>query len=169
MKYERKFIQILAVAVMIFVLATGGYLLFAHNASLPIPEEPGQTLGSSTTTPAPAPDETPTPKPTGEKTKIIPTHQGSLTLKYKDGVATLSGTLMRGTPCVDWKIEISGTKDLPPSQVVFNVFDASTAAMCIQTLGRPQDVSASSPADQTTHYTVKLEKDLVVFSGKLED
>lgn len=170
MKNKRGFIQILAIVIVFIALAAGGYILLTYDATIPNPEEPGSTLGSTPTTPKPIPpEETPTPSPALALSKIIPTHQGSLTLRYENGVATLSGTLTRSTPCVEWKINVSGTKDLPPSQVSFSVIKTSTGDMCIQTLGKPQDISASSPAGPNTYYNVKLEEDMVVFSGKLEN
>ena len=168
MKNNRGFIQILAIAAVAVVIVAGIYILLTHDIPTPNPEEPEQTLGSRKPIPTPAPEENPTPRPTETLSKIISTHQGSLTLSYKDGITTLSGTLTRATPCVEWKINVSSTKDLPPSQVSFSVVNASTAEMCIQTLGKPQDVSASSPAGPNTYYNVKLEENIIVFSGKLE-
>lgn len=98
--------------------------------------------------------------------KTIATRAGEIKLKYESGIATLSGTLSRSTPCVDWKIVVSGTDDIPPSRVIFDIFNANKGVICIQVLGEPQAINATAAASEETHYTVKLE-DEVVFSGRL--
>jgi hypothetical protein len=102
----------------------------------------------------------------GPLTKNIPTSRGELALDFDDGTATLSGVLQRSTPCVDWLVNVMMTKDKPPSQVEFQIYDANKDAICIQVLGKPQTVKATAPAGQDTFYKVMLE-DEVVFSGKL--
>jgi hypothetical protein len=106
---------------------------------------------------------------TGEPlTKIITTSKGELTLSFDDGTATLSGVLQRSTPCVDWRVNVTMTKDKPPSQVEFQIYNANKDAICIQVLGKPQTVKATATAGENTFYKVSLEDD-VVFSGKLTD
>jgi len=103
-------------------------------------------------------------------TKIIPTSKGELALSYDDGTATLSGTLQRSTPCVDWRVNVVMTEDIPSSLVRFQIYDANNGAICIQVLGTPQTIKATATAKvgKDTHYEVSLEDD-VVFSGKLTD
>lgn len=96
----------------------------------------------------------------------IQTRAGELTLSYSNGMATLSGTLQRATGCVDWKIDITSTKDLPPSNVQFHIYDFNKAVICIQMVGEPQEISATAMAGEHTTYRVTLEDD-VVFSGTL--
>lgn len=99
--------------------------------------------------------------------KKINTNKGELTLKYENGKATLSGILSRSTPCVDWNVNIDGTKDSTSRIVEFNIFNKNKGAICIQVLGEPQEINASASASEQTTYTVKLE-DKIVFEGKLK-
>jgi hypothetical protein len=96
----------------------------------------------------------------------IQTRAGELTLSYSNGMATLSGTLQRSTPCVDWQLNITSTKDLPPSNVHFQIFDRNKGVICIQVLGEPQEITATTMAGEHTVYRVTLDEDLV-FSGTL--
>ena len=77
----------------------------------------------------------------------------------------MKGRLNRSTPCVDWKIDTMITKDNPPSNVTFEVKKTSTAEICIQVLGSPQEIRVESPASLAANITVKIEGE-VVFSGK---
>ena len=101
--------------------------------------------------------------------KIITTRAGDLKLKYENGKATLSGALSRSTPCVDWQIIYGETSNIhPPKSVEFNIFNKNKDVICIQVLGEPQNISAELTATEETHYTVKLE-DEVVFTGTLRE
>jgi hypothetical protein len=99
--------------------------------------------------------------------QTIGTRVGSLILEYRNGFATLRGTLFRPTPCVDWQIEIGGKSDFSPSLVTFNIYDKNKGQVCIQIIGQPQSITAKTPASPETTYEVLLE-DEVVFSGKLQ-
>ena len=101
-------------------------------------------------------------------TKHILASKGELALSFDDGTATLSGTLQRSTPCVDWRVNVTMTKDKPPSQVAFQIYDANKGVICIQVLGKPQTIKATATGGENTSYKVLLE-DEVVFSGKLTD
>lgn len=110
------------------------------------------------------------PEPSPEPTILqreIQTQYGDLLLKYQNGVATLTGSLMRSTPCIEWSSSVSATKDVPPSQVDFRLIRKSTADICIQVLGEPHQVSLQSPAGPNTNYKVLINETLV-FSGKLK-
>ena len=99
--------------------------------------------------------------------KEIITDNGYLLLKYDNGKAILSGTLDRSTPCVNWTVQIGGTKDLPRSEVTINIFDSNKEAICIQVLGEPQEIYEEiEQVSQETSYTLKLEQE-IVFEGKL--
>lgn len=97
----------------------------------------------------------------------IETRVGTLTLSYQNGTATLSGTLMRVTPCVDWQIVAAISMSFPTSAVQFRVSDKNRAATCIQVIGEPQFITASAAAVvEKTTYTVMFE-DEVVYAGGL--
>jgi len=99
--------------------------------------------------------------------KAITTRAGELKLKYENGKAALSGALSRSTPCVDWQISYGETSNIhPPKSAEFNIFNRNKGVICIQMLGEPQNISAELAASEDTHYTVKLE-DEIVFSGRL--
>jgi hypothetical protein len=108
----------------------------------------------------------------GQKEQITPPYQslvrtraGDLTLSYAVGDVTLSGTLQRSTPCVNWKIT-SRVMGSFPEQVVFEVEDASTAEMCVQMLGEPKEVSESASVSKQATIRVLFEGE-EVFSGVL--
>ena len=102
-----------------------------------------------------------------EPEKTIETEKGQLKVSYKDSKAILSGTLDRSTPCINWTVQIGGTKDLPRSQVTINIFDKNKGVICIQMLGEPQEIYEEiDSVSEETKYTVKIEQELV-FSGKL--
>ena len=104
--------------------------------------------------------------PETEDIKLKSTY--NLTLTYKDNKAILRGALERSTPCVNWAVQISGTKDLPRSQVAIDIFDSNKGAICIQVLGEPQDIYEEiTDVSEATEYTAKIEQE-VVFKGKLE-
>ena len=101
-----------------------------------------------------------------QKPLQIITPAGELTLSYKDGQARLEGILQRSTPCVEWDVQIGGTDDLPRSFVEFAIFDKNKGMICIQTIGEPQEIIATSPAAENASYHVIFE-DQTVFSGTL--
>lgn len=101
-----------------------------------------------------------------QKISQIITLAGELTLSYKNGQARLEGILQRSTPCVEWEVRIGGTDDLPPSFVEFAIFDKNKGVICIQIIGEPQEIIATSPAAQNASYHVIFE-DQTVFSGTL--
>ncbi|MBS3114680.1 hypothetical protein J4448_06270 [Candidatus Woesearchaeota archaeon] len=102
-----------------------------------------------------------------EPEKTIETEKGELKLAYKVSKAILTGTLLRSTPCVNWTVQIGGTKDLPRSQVTINIFNSNKEAICIQVLGEPQEIYEKIfDVSEETEYTVKIEQE-VVFEGKL--
>lgn len=96
--------------------------------------------------------------------QAISTQYGVLTLRYADGRATLTGTLARSTPCIEWSGSVAGTEDDPPSRVEFTLTRTATADICIQVLGAPYEVSLESKAGIGTHYTVRV-AGATVFSG----
>ena len=95
----------------------------------------------------------------------IKTRAGDLTLSYADGKSTLIGVLQRSTPCVNWQIQ-SRVMESFPEQVVFEITDESTAQMCIQVLGEPQEVSSSVEVSAQASFRVLFEGE-EVFSGQL--
>lgn len=101
-----------------------------------------------------------------EAAATIKTSVGDINLNYKDGNLTLSSTLFRSVPCINWKVQTTITKDMPPSNVTFDITKESTAELCIQVLGQPQTISATTLAAKDANITVKLEGK-VVFEGKL--
>ena len=102
-----------------------------------------------------------------EPETTIETGKGELKLAYKDNKSILSGTLKRSTPCVNWTVQIGGTKDLPRSQVAIDIFDRNKGVICIQMLGEPQEIYEEIiSVSEETEYTVKIEQE-VVFEGKL--
>lgn len=103
----------------------------------------------------------------GERKAAIHTRQGDLLLRYENNGAALSGTLGRSTPCVTWKGGVTSTKDLPPSEVIFTLTQESTATICIQVLGKPQEISLRAPAGPRTRYTVRVNGE-TVFSKMLD-
>jgi len=103
----------------------------------------------------------------GPYSRVIPTSAGDLTVRYENGAATISGTLARGTPCINWHIEMKTEGGNPSDRVTFDVISESTAAVCIQVEGEPQTVSASAAAGVTTTYTVRL-NGTTVFDGRLK-
>ena len=103
-----------------------------------------------------------------ELVKKISTRAGELTLKYENGQTNLSGTLQRSTPCMNWAVKVSSTKDLPISSVSIDIFDSNKGAICIQVLGEAQDIKETiAQVSENTEYTIKFEES-EVFSGKLE-
>ena len=101
-----------------------------------------------------------------EGEKRIVNDKADLKLVHKDGTLTLSGKLMRSTPCVDWKVETVATKDMPSSNVTFNLTKKSTAEVCVQVLGEPQEVSVKIPnVSASASVKINLEGE-VVYSGK---
>ncbi|RJQ37139.1 hypothetical protein C4552_01365 [Candidatus Parcubacteria bacterium] len=91
---------------------------------------------------------------------------GSLRIRYEDDTAVVTGTFGRANPCIDWKINVSSTKDLPPSTVQINLTEESTAEICVQVLGKPQSVRVVVPAGPDTRYIVRVGGE-VAFDGKL--
>lgn len=103
------------------------------------------------------------------KEMTIETRAGQLTLSYHDGKAALSGILNRGTPCVNWTVEITATKDLPTSNVNINIFNSNKDVICIQVVGEPQKIKETIiQVSENTKYTVIFE-DKTVFSGTLSE
>lgn len=97
---------------------------------------------------------------------FISTRMGDLTLSYADGKAILQGTLQRSTPCVNWQVDTLIAESFP-EQVRFSVVDKSTAEMCIQVLGEPQQVYAEAQVSEQARITV-LFREETVFEGQLE-
>ncbi len=105
--------------------------------------------------------------PPSASSALIKTRAGDLTLSYANGQATLAGILQRSTPCVDWKIK-SKVMERFPEQVIFEVQDISTAQMCIQMLGEPQDVKESVNVSGQASFRVLFGGE-GIFSGQLGD
>ena len=92
---------------------------------------------------------------------------GELELEYESGALKLSGKLARANPCVDWKVDTVITKDMPSSSVTFDIKKTSTAEICIQVLGKPQEIEVRVPnVSANADITVKIESK-VVYSAKL--
>lgn len=102
--------------------------------------------------------------PGEEMSALVTTTAGDLTLNYKNGQATLSGVLQRATPCVDWEVKIGGTRDVPPSSVEFEIFDKNKDVVCVQVLGEPHTITATSSASENTEYIVIFEGQELFFS-----
>lgn len=102
-----------------------------------------------------------------ELVKKISTRAGELTLRYENGRTTLSGTLQRSTPCVEWIVEIATTEDLPISNVNMEIFNKNKGVICIQVVGDPQSIQELvASVSENTKYTIKFE-DEIIFAGKL--
>lgn len=92
---------------------------------------------------------------------------GELELEYESGALKLSGKLARANPCVDWKVETVAAKDMPSSSITFNITKRSTAEVCIQVLGEPQEVEVKIPnVSANADIVVKVEGK-IVSSSKL--
>ena len=92
---------------------------------------------------------------------------GDLKLEYNSGAVKLSGRLSRANPCVDWRVETIMTKDMPSSNATFNIAKHSTAEVCIQVLGEPQEIELKVPnVGENANITVKVEGK-IVHSAKL--
>lgn len=104
----------------------------------------------------------------GVYSRTIPTSYGNLTLRYENGATTLSGTLSRGTPCIDWRARASASGSNPPTAIQFDVDPVSTADVCIQVEGAPQAVTASTPAAANARYVIRVRNE-IVFSGTLQE
>lgn len=92
---------------------------------------------------------------------------GELELEYESGALKLSGKLARANPCVDWKVETVAAKDMPSSSITFNITKRSTAEVCIQVLGEPQEVEVKiQNVSANADIAVKIEGK-VVSSAKL--
>jgi len=162
-------------AAMIVVLAVGGVsigalatLLLTGDSS---PEDACRSNAKDCSTTLPDGTEPPEcrspPCPTSRERSVeIDTWAGTLTLRYENGTATLNGTLIRSTPCVGWETRVSSTRDYPPSSVEFNLLQTGEEQICIQVLGTPQSVTATSPASENTNYTVRLREE-IIFTGVL--
>lgn len=98
----------------------------------------------------------------------IKTEKADLQLNFQAGLLTLSGTLMRSTPCINWSVVTTATKDFPPSQVTFSLTKRSTSEICIQVLGKPQEVKVSSPSSAKAKVIVQIEG-ITVFTGNVAD
>ena len=107
---------------------------------------------------------------TGKISKTIDTGKGELKLAYDPGYggrAILSGKLYRSTPCVNWEIMITSTKDMPTSQVNININSKNTAEVCIQVVGEPQEISEKiMSVSENTNYRISVNSK-EVFSGKI--
>lgn len=108
---------------------------------------------------------TPSPSPAA-RMKKIQTKAGEFTLTFTNGTASLSGVLFRENPCVQWHVDTIISKDIPPSSIEFHVEKTSTAEICIQVIGKPQEVRAETAASGKTVYNVFLQSERV-FSGTL--
>ncbi|OGZ45520.1 MAG: hypothetical protein A3C84_04270 [Candidatus Ryanbacteria bacterium RIFCSPHIGHO2_02_FULL_48_12] len=98
----------------------------------------------------------------------VVTSQGNLKLEYETGSLRLTGKLTRSTPCVDWQYQTTATKDFPSSSVVFNLTKKSTAEICIQVLGEPQEIEIKVPnVSPSANIKVNVESKMV-FDGKLK-
>src|SRR3989344_3235301 len=93
--------------------------------------------------------------------------KADLRVKFEDGDVRLSGKLTRSTPCIEWDVKTITSKDNPPSEVTFDIASRSTAEICVQVLGKPEEVDIRIPASQTADIKVILEG-VVIFSGKLK-
>lgn len=110
----------------------------------------------------------PNPGDDGTLSSLIDTRAGKLALSYAEGTAILSGTLSRGTPCVNWAVQAASTKDLPISSVNIKIFDSNKEAICVQMLGDPQEINKTiNQVSDNTKYTVTFENE-IVFSGTLK-
>jgi hypothetical protein len=96
---------------------------------------------------------------------IINTKVGDLFLSYANGKVILQGTLQRSTPCVNWQVD-TVIMESYPEQVRFSIEDKSTAEMCIQVLGEPQDVYAEAAVSEEARITVLFEEE-IVYEGQL--
>ena len=115
-----------------------------------------------------APDKTFVEEIKNELSKEINTGKGLLTLAYSNGKAVLKGKLERSTPCINWEIMIISTKDMPASQVNININSKSTAEVCIQVLGEPQEINEEvMSVSENTDYQISV-NNREIFSGKLK-
>ena len=108
-----------------------------------------------------------TPQDTKGLRIMVQTRAGELALSYVNDTAILQGTLQRSTPCVDWQVDTDVTIESSPGSVRFSIEDKSTAEMCVQVLGEPQEVFASVRASPDARYMV-LFRGEPVFEGNLQ-
>jgi hypothetical protein len=66
---------------------------------------------------------------------------------------------------VNWRID-AVVMESYPEQVRFSIEDISTAEVCIQMLGEPQEVSASVEVSEDALYTILFQEE-TVFEGQL--
>lgn len=99
--------------------------------------------------------------------RTVKTEKGDFLIEFRDGSVILSGKIARANPCVEWESKTTISKDSPPSTVIFELTQKSTAEVCIQVLGEPQEISVKTPAAPTADITLKIEGK-IVFAGKLE-
>ncbi|PIR87091.1 MAG: hypothetical protein COU11_02575 [Candidatus Harrisonbacteria bacterium CG10_big_fil_rev_8_21_14_0_10_49_15] len=118
------------------------------------------------------PSKPPVENSNGEITRQIETGIGELTLRYEPetnqfGTLTLTGTLARGTPCVDWQVAGMATMDYPTSNINVEIKNANPDAICIQVVGEPQEIhfSASNIAHSANISITFAGK--AVFSGQI--
>ncbi len=99
--------------------------------------------------------------------KSFRTIAGEMFLTFENGKIILTGSLKRANPCIKWQTEVTSSQDISGPNAAFKINQHSTADICIQVLGEPQEIKAETPAAPDAEITVTLESK-VVFSGKIK-
>ncbi|MBI2023801.1 hypothetical protein HYT00_00150 [Candidatus Giovannonibacteria bacterium] len=92
----------------------------------------------------------------------IETDTGELDIRVENGNIRLSGKLNRANPCIEWSVG----KTLSAGTLTFDITKKSTADICVQVLGKPQEINITDKVEKNTNVIVKLEGK-IVFSGKV--
>lgn len=95
----------------------------------------------------------------------ITTDNGKLELEVKNNEVEIYGKLTRANPCIEWNIKTSANAN-PASELTFDITKRSTAEMCVQVLGTPQEIKAKENIAKNAKVTVKFEGK-IVFSGNI--
>ena len=90
---------------------------------------------------------------------------GNLKLAYESGILRLTGKLNRANPCVEWKVKTSTAEGSSTSSVWIDITKTSTADVCIQVLGQPQEIDVKVPnVGENAIITVKVEGRVVYYA-----
>ena len=102
-----------------------------------------------------------------EEVSRISTKFGELELRrHGDGTTELRGALMRETPCVNWKLDVSTESGKAPARAEIRIRKETAGELCIQVLGKPQEIRASVRMKDTAEYRVMVDGE-TVFEGTI--
>lgn len=106
---------------------------------------------------------------TGEEARRIQTRFGELELKrHDDGTTELRGMLSRENPCVNWKLNVSTSSGGASARAEIKIQKEVTSEVCIQMLGKPQEIRAKVQMKDRAEYRVSIDGE-TVFEGTIGD